>query len=47
MATTKDAKFDTPKDESPLKVIFSFTLFYVHMFIWLIVIACFGIIAEF
>lgn len=47
MATTKDAKLDTPKQESPFKLIFNFTFFYLHFFIWLLLIACFGIIAEF
>lgn len=47
MATTKDAKLITPKKESPFKLIFNFVFFYLHFFLWLILIAGFGLIAEF
>ncbi len=48
MATVKDAKL-IMKDQSktPLQVFFSFAFFYLHFFIWLMLIACFGIVAEF
>ena len=48
MATTKDAKLVTPTEKvSTYKIIFSFAFFYLHLFFWLLMIACFGIIAEF
>lgn len=48
MATTKDAKIWLQvKKESPIKMIFNFTFFYLHFFIWLLLIGSFGIIAEF
>lgn len=48
MATVKDAKL-IAKDQTktPVDVFFSFTFFYLHFFIWLMLIACFGIVAEF
>ncbi len=48
MATVKDAKLiaKDPK-ATPIGTFFSFTFFYLHFFIWLILIACFGIVAEF
>jgi hypothetical protein len=48
MATVKDAKLiakDTSKTQ--VQIFFSFTFFYLHFFFWLILIACFGIVAEF
>ena len=48
MANIKDAKviMNVAKD-SPIKIFFNLTFFYLHFFVWLIIIACFGIIAEF
>ena len=48
MATVKDAKIWLGvKKESPVKLIFSWTFFWLHFFFWLMLIASFGIIAEF
>lgn len=48
MSTIKDAKIWLQvKKESPVKLIFHWAFFYFHFFIWLVLIACFGIIAEF
>ena len=48
MATIKDAKviMNIP-NVSPIKLFFHWTLFYLHFFFWLVLIAGFGIIAEF
>ncbi len=48
MSTVKDAKYVMNAENiSPIKLFFSYTLFYLHFFIWLLVIASFGVIAEF
>ncbi|MBI1859163.1 MAG: hypothetical protein HYR97_08650 [Candidatus Melainabacteria bacterium] len=48
MANIKDAKiWLNVKKESPIKLVYSFVFFYLHFFIWLLLIASFGIIAEF
>ena len=48
MATIKDAKvLMNISKTSPVAVFFHYTFFYLHFFFWLILIACFGIIAEF
>ena len=48
MSTVKDAKYVMVTETiSPIKLFFSYVLFYLHFFIWLIVIASFGVIAEF
>jgi len=48
MATIKDAKvIMNVSQDSAIKVFFHWVLFYLHFFFWLILIACFGIIAEF
>lgn len=48
MANIKDAKvIMNVANDSQVKVFLSNTLFYLHFFIWLILIASFGIIAEF
>lgn len=48
MATVKDAKtVMTSKEISPIKLFFHWVLFYFHFFFWLVLIACFGIVAEF
>lgn len=48
MANIKDAKvvMNIP-NISPIKTFFSWAFFYLHFFMWLILIACFGIVAEF
>jgi len=48
MATIKDAKviMNIAKD-SPIKVFMHNVVFYLHFFFWLVLIACFGIVAEF
>ena len=48
MATIKDAKviMNIP-DVSTVKKFLYNTFFYLHFFFWLVLIACFGIIAEF
>lgn len=48
MATIKDAKvIMSAANTSFNKVFFHNVFFYLHFFIWLVLIACFGIIAEF
>lgn len=47
MSTVKDAKYVMGGSISPIKLFFSYTLFYLHFFIWLLLIASFGVIAEF
>lgn len=48
MATIKDAKtIMNVANVSPIKVFLHWAFFYLHFFIWLILIASFGIIAEF
>ena len=48
MATVKDAKIImNVANDSPIKVFFSYAFFYLHFFVWLILIASFGIVAEF
>ncbi len=47
MATIKDAKQIIAEKLPPVKILFSYVFFYLHFFIWLMIIACFGIIAEF
>ncbi|MBI2995429.1 MAG: hypothetical protein HYY52_01800 [Candidatus Melainabacteria bacterium] len=48
MATIKDAKIIMNiSNVSPIKIFFHNVFFYLHLFFWLILIACFGIIAEF
>ncbi len=48
MATVKDAKtIMVTSKASLISIFFSFTFFYVHFFFWLVLIACFGIVAEF
>jgi len=48
MANIKDAKIwlNLP-NVSQIKIFFSYTLFFLHFFVWLLLIACFGIVAEF
>ncbi|GEM_PF-2353763 len=48
MATIKDAKVIMGvKDISTVKLFLNWTVFYLHFFFWLVLIACFGIVAEF
>ena len=48
MATIKDAKtIMSTKEISPISLFFSWVFFYFHFFVWLVLIACFGIVAEF
>lgn len=48
MATIKDAKvIMNIAKTSPINLIFHWTFFYLHFFFWLVLIACFGIVAEF
>lgn len=48
MATIKDAKVIMNAANIPeVKVFLYNTFFYLHFFFWLILIACFGIVAEF
>ena len=48
MATVKDAKtIMNVADVSFIKVFMSNVVFYLHFFFWLVLIACFGIVAEF
>ena len=48
MANIKDAKIIMNIAKTPLiKVFFNWVFFYLHFFVWLILIACFGIVAEF
>ena len=48
MATVKDAKtIMNTSNLSAVKVFFHWTFFYLHFFFWLLLIASFGIIAEF
>ncbi|MBI3590669.1 MAG: hypothetical protein HY094_04735 [Candidatus Melainabacteria bacterium] len=48
MATVKDAKTIMNTSSTSLVIRFlSNTFFYLHFFMWLVLIACFGIIAEF
>jgi hypothetical protein len=48
MATIKDARvIMNVAQTSPNNVFFHWVFFYLHFFFWLILIACFGIIAEF
>lgn len=48
MANIKDAKviMNIAKTSFP-KVLFNNVFFYLHFFFWLVLIACFGIVAEF
>ena len=48
MSTVKDAKYVMGEmNVSPLRLIFHNVIFYLHFFIWLLLIASFGVIAEF
>ena len=48
MATIKDAKVIMNVGSiSLIKAFLHNTFFYLHFFIWLVLIACFGIVAEF
>lgn len=48
MATIKDAKvIMNTANTSLIKVFMHNVLFYFHFLFWLILIACFGIVAEF
>ena len=48
MATVKDAKVIMSTSKASLiTVFFSNVFFYLHFFFWLVLIAGFGIIAEF
>ncbi len=48
MATVKDAKtVMNNSTTSPNMIFCHFALFYLHFFFWLVLIACFGIVAEF
>lgn len=48
MATIKDAKvIMNVADASTVKKFVYNTFFYLHFFVWLVLIACFGIVAEF
>ena len=48
MATIKDAKvIMNTSNASLIKVFLHNTFFYLHFFFWLVLIACFGIVAEF
>lgn len=48
MANIKDAKvIMNTSNTSLIKNFLHNTFFYLHFFIWLVLIACFGIIAEF
>lgn len=48
MATIKDAKvIMNIADTSQVRVFMYNVFFYLHFFVWLVLIACFGIVAEF
>ena len=48
MANIKDAKvIMNVADVSTVRKFLYNTFFYLHFFFWLVLIACFGIIAEF
>ena len=48
MATIKDAKVIMNVASTSLVTVFVHNVFfYLHFFFWLILIACFGIVAEF